>query len=234
MKIENRIVTRITLIYLITHMVMYILLFGIKGIDDNKIYLFMYAAILSALVYSLFYVLWKKDIACLLIFLAFVFTSIADTFLILLDDYYILALVCFMLTQFSYFIYIHICFFPKRKWFLDCLIRLFTIGIGILIILFVDQENRWITFLATMYFSNLVLNFVYSCCAKKRNPLFIVGLFLFILCDFCVGCFQIDQIIDVSPHSLLMWIKHYPINLSWFFYYPSQILLSIANHKFKK
>lgn len=232
MKNNNLILNIFTLVYLITHFVIYILLFGIRIFDSSKVHIFFYFVIISCFIYSFIFFLFRKNTHTLFIFLAFIFTGISDTFLVLLDDYYELALMTFIFTQLSYFIYIHITFFQEKKWLKDILVRILTIVIGLIVMIFVDKNSKLITFLSVVYFSNLLLNFIYSCCAKNKNFLFIMGLLLFIFCDFCVGCFNIGNIIEVSKDSIITKIKDYPINLSWVFYYPSQVLLSISNFKF--
>lgn len=232
MKNNNLIFKVITFVHLIINSIIYILLFGFR-ILDNTLYIFVYSAIIISLIYSFVSLLFQKTKSSFMLFVAFVFTSIADTFLILLDDYYILALVFFIFTQISYFIYIRITF-SNKKWLKDIFLRLLTIVIGTVLIPFVEKDSRLITFLSIVYFSNLLLNFIYSCCVKKKNYLFIIGLLLFICCDFCVGCFNIGDIIEISNDSLFAKIRDYPINLSWLFYYPSQILLSVSNFDFHK
>lgn len=231
MKNKNLIFKIFTLAYLITHLIIYIFLFGIRVFDSNKVHIIFYFVIISCLIYSFIFFLFRRNRHTLFIFLAFIFTSISDTFLVLLDDYYELALVTFIFTQLSYFIYIHITFFQEKKWIKDISVRILTIVIGLMTMIFVDKDSKLITFLSIIYFSNLLLNFIYSCCTKHKNFLFITGLLLFVFCDFCVGCFNIGNIIEVSKDSIITKIKDYPINLSWVFYYPSQVLLSISNLK---
>lgn len=222
-----------TFLFVIVHTILYILLygFGLFQSVENKIIYFM---ILSCLVFTFLLLIIEKEKSSLYLFVAFVFTSISDTFLVLYDTCYELSVFSFIIVQIFYCIYIHETSYKEKKWLNQLIIRSITIIFAFMMLLLVDKDSRLLVFLTIIYISNLLMNIIFAIHSKKKNYILILGLFLFLLCDICVGCFHIGDVIHLSQNSIFKKIKYFPINLSWFFYYPSQILLAISNIKWKK
>ena len=149
--------------------------------------------------------------------------------MLILDDNYELGILAFIIVQFAYFWYILKNMYTKDNYGYLIAIRLITIVIGVIASLIV-QIDKLLVCLVIIYISNLVINLIISIIPRKRNLLFSLGLFLFLLCDICVGCYNIGDIIDISNTSLFYKIANLPFNIAWLFYHPSQVLLAISNY----
>ncbi len=68
----------------------------------------------------------------------------------------------------------------------------------------------------------------FSSASYKRRLLVLVGLTLFLLCDFFVGMECIDEYISLSEGSFFYYLSNPPINLAWVFYVPSQAILALS------
>ncbi len=76
--------------------------------------------------------------------------------------------------------------------------------------------------LAAVYFTNFLLN---ACQAVPlHSPLFSVGLWLFLLCDVCVG-------IRNQPELFPGWLAAFAQVGMWLFYLPGQVLLVLSGRK---
>ena len=217
----------ITFLFVIIHSIFYILLYGVGMFQsiEKKI---IYAMVISCLLFRFLLLILEKKRNFLYLFLAFLFTSISDTFLVLYDTGYEIAVFSFILVQWMYCIYIHETFHPHQKWKNQLIMRSILIVFALIGICFVDRESKMLLFLTIIYIGNFILNIVFAFSAKEKQGIFILGLLLFFLCDICVGCFNIGDILPISSNAIFEKIKSFPINLSWFFYYPSQILLAIS------
>ena len=184
---------------------------------------------ISCFLFSLVYFIIKRNSNTLIFVIAFLFTILADTNLLILDDNYELGILAFIIVQFAYFWYILKNMYTKDNYSYLIAIRLITIVIGVIASLIV-QTDKLLVCLVIIYISNLVINLIISIIPRKRNLLFSLGLFLFLLCDICVGCYNIGDIIDISNTSLFYKIANLPFNIAWLFYHPSQVLLAISNY----
>ena len=73
-----------------------------------------------------------------------------------------------------------------------------------------------------MYFTNFLLN---ACQAVPlHRPLFSVGLWLFLLCDVCVG-------IRNQPELFPGWLAAFAQVGMWLFYLPGQVFLVLSGRK---
>ena len=178
--------------------------------------------------YNMNIIKYKVKYTYLLVF-AQLFTLISDTFLVLLDDYYLIALSSFIIVQIFYYLYIlsftNFKLDNKHQIILIIRIAIFIIILGLFIFITIVDV---LVFLALEYFAFLLFNFVESIFVFKSNILLPFGLFLFILCDLCVGCYNIVDIIDIKQDNIIYLIANFQINLSWIFYHPSQVILSLC------
>lgn len=69
-----------------------------------------------------------------------------------------------------------------------------------------------------IYFSNLCINAAGAFALKKH--LFAIGLVLFILCDLCVGAYNLALYFDYTLNFAQVGM--------WFFYLPSQVLIVLS------
>ena len=80
--------------------------------------------------------------------------------------------------------------------------------------------------LATIYFITLTINIALSIYWHRKQPSIasmfsVIGFILFFICDTCVG-FAYFSSISVLPIAIQPFANYF----SWFFYYPSQILIA--------
>lgn len=211
-------------IYLLFQLILYILLHTTSSL--NYTYGCYSVIVCGLIVSSLIYVIYHKKYIYLIV-IAQGFTLISDTFLVLMDDYYNIALISFIFVQIFYYLYIMSLHKFKynlpRKIFL--IIRLAIIPIMIIVTIIIKDLT---IFLASIYFVNLFLNFIESCMSFKFNKLLPFGLLLFIFCDIFVGINNIADFINISTNSFIYKIIVSDVDFMWLFYHPSQVLLSIS------
>lgn len=217
------------ILFILIHSILYLFIYAFKIITGKAETIADYIVVISCFLFSLGYFIIKRNSNSLIFIIAFLFTILADTNLLILDDNYELGILAFIIVQFAYFWYILKNMYTKDNYSYLIAIRLITIVIGVIASLIV-QTDKLLVCLVIIYISNLVINLIISIIPRKRNLLFSLGLFLFLLCDMCVGCYNIGDIIDISNTSLFYKIANLPFNIAWLFYHPSQVLLAISNY----
>ena len=217
------------ILFILIHSILYLFIYAFKIITGKTETIADYIVVISCFLFSLVYFIIKRNSNTLIFVIAFLFTILADTNLLILDDNYELGVLAFIIVQFAYFWYILKNMYTKDNYGYLIAIRLITIVIGVFASLIV-QTDKLLVCLVIIYISNLVINLIISIIPRKRNLLFSLGLFLFLLCDICVGCYNIGDIIDISNTSLFYKIANLPFNIAWLFYHPSQVLLAISNY----
>ena len=217
------------ILFILIHSILYLFIYAFKIITGKTETIADYIVVISCFLFSLVYFIIKRNSNTLIFVIAFLFTILADTNLLILDDNYELGVLAFIIVQFAYFWYILKNMYTKDNYGYLIAIRLITIVIGVIASLIV-QTDKLLVCLVIIYISNLVINLIISIIPRKRNLLFSLGLFLFLLCDICVGCYNIGDIIDIYNTSLFYKIANLPFNIAWLFYHPSQVLLAISNY----
>ncbi len=215
----------VTSIYLLMQFIYYLILHTTKLID---FYVGCYIVIIIDVIVSIIIALLIKVKYSYIIVIAQIFTLLADTFLTLLDRYYIIGLSFFICAQIAYYIYILSLdsFKFNKNHQIFGFLRVILI-IAFLILLLIKKTFDIIIVLTGIYFSMLVLNFIESFITIKINFMLPIALFLFILCDVCVGCLNIIDIFPINTSSLIYKIATSNINWAWLFYHPSQVILSM-------
>ena len=158
---------------------------------------------------------------------AFVCTTIADLFMILLEKYFEVSLVFFAAAQLIYCARIQL--FRKNKKYsaiaLSVRAALSVIVCAIAATAF--QGETALIILAAFYFTNLALNAAEALISTRggvKNILFFAGLILFMGCDICVGL-NSGYMAGIRISSGALYAV---IILIWLFYIPSQILLALS------
>ena len=140
----------------------------------------------------------------------------ADTFLLLLNDWYGAGVALFCGVQGLYLVRI-LRRFGRSLWGL----RLFLVGAawaGLWALGLLSPLNL----LAAVYFANFLVN---ACQALSLSmPLFAWGLWLFLLCDMCVG-------VHNQPELFPGWLAAFAQVGMWLFYLPGQVLLVLSGRK---
>lgn len=214
-------------IYLILEFCLYLtfLIIDFASLGDSTI--IKYISIIGILLFEMTLLILRKQndlrmegIIC---------TLYADTFLLLLDSYYNIGLIFFNLTQFFYFLYIRNNNLKiKNIIIISCFILFFFI-VGIII-------NQQDVCLSISYISIFIFNIITLMIKKdktKVDKIFLLGLILFILCDNNVFLFNLGNYISLPKYIYQLFI-FLGQNMMWFFYLPSQVIISISILKKEK
>lgn len=173
-----------------------------------------YASIAVCLVFS---VLFARRGGSRLMPAAMALTLGADTFLLLLNDHYGAGVALFCGVQALYLV--RICRRNGGRTLWPLRLALVLGGwAGLWALGLLSPLNL----LAAVYFMNFLLN---ACQAVPlHSPLFSVGLWLFLLCDVCVG-------IRNQPELFPGWLAAFAQVGMWLFYLPGQVLLVLSGRK---
>lgn len=151
----------------------------------------------------------KKQVDDRLIAAALCVTAAADVFLLVLDRWYVVGIMLFILVQFLYALRLG----PKQS-----AIRRYIAALPVLIVLalFWDPVNAFAAVYILLFFVNLLCaGFTAKKHRSKQNLLFFLGLALFFCCDISVGLFH------VSSGALWQFVR---VSM-WGFYLPGQVLI---------
>lgn len=103
-------------------------------------------------------------------------------------------------------------------------------------ILVLRENTDPLALVSLCYYANLIFNIIVALTLWKREKLFAIALILFLLCDTVIGLQVAARgYLPIAEGSILHRIIFMSFNLSWFFYLPSQVLISICgSHPSKK
>ena len=162
--------------------------------------------------------------------LARLFTVFADYFLLIKDDF-IIGVICFCVVQITYIIRYSL---MEKKIYKNVCFLLFTLLIAIFAsaVIRLNNFNRGLLSLGLLYAVFLLTSVYCGVSTLKRGKypkggaiLISLGIILFLLCDINVGLFNILGYIGLATYENLTGF------LIWFFYFPSQLLLSLSGFK---
>lgn len=217
----------VTLIYLILSTIVFSALFFNVPFPVHYLY---YGFIVLSFIYSIIiserFTLLNWGIAL---------TLIADTFLVLLGNsnyiYQIMGVLFFGIAQLFYFVFLFLKENVKVKK-IHVIVRVSLTLIMCLLTKIVLKENcNLLSILSIFYITNLVINVVFSFLNFKQMKIFAIGLLCFTLCDLSLGFAYLDGFFNVSNNAFISFFMNPPIDLSWFFYIPSQVLINLFNNK---
>ena len=176
-------------------------------------------------------IFYKQSILNLLTVIALCFTLIADFFLsnlIQFENIKVFAMLSFSATQLCYFFRLYQNQKYTREKRILLILRSFLVIVVLVVTIIVLKEKvNALALISMFYFTNLLLNVIYSIIQIKIAPLFAAGLFLFALCDVCVGFFMMPDFLPIPEGSFIDVINKTPLNLPWVFYTPSQTLIAV-------
>ncbi len=146
-------------------------------------------------------------------------TLAADWFLLVENDRYELGVFLFCTVQTVYFLKLSL---GKKKgtFLLSSALRIFLFSVASVILLHLEAPLLY--FLSAFSIINLLLNTALAAFAAffKKEPIELaLGLFLFLLCDICVGAFNL---------GLFPKIETFIFFGMWTFYLPSQALIAVS------
>ena len=162
--------------------------------------------------------------------LALVFTLMADYFLVYPDDIQKApAMLCFSVVQIAYFVRLYREDESKTRRKLHLILRAsLSVAVVAVTLAVLGKNCDGVALISMFYYANLILNAVFACINFKKNPIFAIGLILFILCDTVIGLGEIDAYLPIPEESVMYKILSPGFDLAWAFYLPSQALLAIS------
>lgn len=138
-------------------------------------------------------------------------------------------MVFFLIAQTLYALRVHLT--DKRKPFVWVRFLLI-IGALTVTVLVLRGKTDALALVSLCYYANLIFNLIMAFIQFRKDKIFPIGLLLFLLCDTVIGLqVACGAYLPIAEGSLLYRIIFMPFNLSWFFYLPSQVLISLRGTK---
>lgn len=194
---------------------------------DNR--LVCYISIVLCLVFALTNI--NKSADGIFLCLGLLFTVISDTFLVLLrGSNTAVAMSTFLTAQICYFLKIQI---TGKSWISYALQAAVTATACSLFLVYafkVLPDVSITVIISLIYFSFLLSNFTFSALYFRRNGIFALGLFLFLLCDLTIGFDFLTAYLHLTD-GFIYDVAGVPFNLTWLTYLPSQILIALSGQK---
>ncbi len=214
---DRKMRTHTTVLFLVMEAVLYMIFMALDLLGFSSWTTgWKYAGILLCLLFSLLCASKGGDRA---VPAALLFTSVADLFLLVIDHYYLAGVLFFLAAQLVYLIRLYKMagkiWLPARLAgiLLSCLVP------GIL------HLYSPLNLVSVLYFSFLLVNMAISWTVRTgQGRIFALGLSLFVLCDLCVGMYNLGWIVPGWLHQFIR------IGM-WLFYLPSQVLISLSGRE---
>ena len=156
--------------------------------------------------------------------LALFFTAVADYFLLVINNHFEAGVTVFIVAQIFHFA--RIATLKTLKTNLISVAARLLLAVVALVLLAVTNNFDTLNCLVAIYFPLLLVNTadaLFVALKNKKRILLFVGFCLFVLCDVCVGLYNIDINLPtklVNAVSFLMWV----------FYLPSQTLIALSQN----
>ncbi|MBE6620348.1 MAG: hypothetical protein E7625_03170 [Ruminococcaceae bacterium] len=206
--------------FLAVELVLYALILTTGG---NLLVAVSYISIVLCFLYALFHL---KNAHRLMV-AALGFTVVSDYFLVVCQPPRQLpAMIFFLIVQLLYAL--HLQRKPRRRPILVLRIAL-TLAIEIIALIVLKENTDALALVSVAYYANLAVNLLASCLPTGRDPRLPIAFLLFLLCDTVIGL-QVASggYLAIPEHSLLYRMLFMDFQLSWFFYLPSQVLLTLS------
>lgn len=119
----------------------------------------------------------------------------------------------------------------KQKWPLYLRLALMAAAAAVTCIVLKENSDA-LALISLCYYANLIMNLVLAWMQFSRYRLAAIGFILFLLCDTVIGLqVATSGYLPIEEGSVLNDILYPGFNLSWLFYLPSQVLLSLSSQK---
>lgn len=221
----NKILKRVFVtIFILVAFTLYVLF--IFFTEDVPVIKLEYTGIILCLCFS--FIIYDNFIDTWTVRIALFFTAIADMFLLLMVGYEIVGVIVFSVVQLIYGFRLKLMESSDFRSYKTINLRLLFIIMFQIFGLSIAKNYDLLALITLFYISNLVTNVILAFNHFKINKVFAFGLFLFLCCDIFVGLNNIQSYIDISKDSIWDKLLNLPIDLMWFFYYPSQVLITIS------
>lgn len=134
-------------------------------------------------------------------------------------------MIFFLIAQTLYAIRLHSS--DHRRWLIWLRSSLIVITLGITILV-LRKNTDALALVSLCYYANLIFNLIMAFLQFKTDKLFPIAFVLFLLCDTVIGLqVACGGYLPIPESSILYNFIFMPFNLSWFFYLPSQVLISL-------
>ncbi len=186
-----------------------------------------------------FYIFNRKNKDCFILMTAFLFTVIADVFL-LFTDQFLFGVLSFCVVQIIYLYRIH-CIVPNLSKY-HLFLRMFVTIVVLLLMNLFSIKVDFLLCVTVFYFINFVGNIVLLGVLRlkshqlvsRRYPVyltrFFLGMILFILCDVSVGLYNLSYYVNLSGniYDFVVLIASFGM---WGFYLPGQVCIALSTKK---
>lgn len=215
---EKGVDKRVVSLFVMAEVILYIIFFvqDIEQVPSEKTKYFTICLCLLMAVY-----IFVKQKAWLLM-VAMVFTLIADTFLLLLNNNYLVGVLAFCVVQ---IIYAARLVLVSGRW--TIILRLILFGLALFILKMVEVTEL-VAVASAWSYTWLLSNVIHSFIIGKRymgGKVFAWGLLLFLCCDTCVGINNVQDFLVDFPFPDIIPVASFGM---WLFYLPSQILIVLS------
>lgn len=210
-------------IFLITEFILYIFILFSRG---TLLAVTSFSAIVLCFLYSLLN--FNKENS--FINIALFNTVLADFLLVVMNEpIRTLGMIFFIIVQTLYSIKL----LNKSKSLLFLGLRIgLILAIECVTIIILKDKIDLLAIISVMYYALLIINIVESFMNFKEDKLFSIGLVLFIMCDTIIGLQTLDSMyIRLGEDNIIYKILYCGFNLSWLFYLPSQVLISLSTYR---
>lgn len=220
--------TLILFIFIAVEAVIYITFNVMAAVNTPDPVYLKYSGVLLCLAASVINVfLYGREADAVTLSCALLFTAVSDLFILVLDDYYEIGLVTFIVAQSIYFYRLYAG--RIKKIYISLAVRLCVMAAVIIAFAATGKLNLLVAECAvyiTMLVGNVADAFI-ICKKGVKNILFAVGLLLFLGCDVCVGLHNFGSVLNiVLPGGLLAFVSY----AIWAFYLPSQVLITCSHN----
>lgn len=163
-------------------------------------------------------------------------TILADLFLLILDNYYILGITLFCIVQIIYSIRYEAkkASSTIRKFiiiFLAILIGYTAINIFIMKVDFLFMIGSYYAICLLTSLTKAIKAYKYEIYPNPNGQMIALGMTLFLMCDVNVALYNIIGFISLTGKFINLLYDISSISM-WLFYLPSQVLLSLSGYKF--
>ena len=206
--------------FLAIELVLYALILTTGG---NVLVAVSYISIVLCFLYALFH--FKA--AHRLMLAALGFTLVSDYFLVVCQPpEQLLAMISFLIVQLLYALHLH----RKTQSRPILVLRIvLTLVIELIALVVLGESADALALVSVAYYANLAVNLIASYLPTRRDPRLPIAFLLFLLCDTVIGLqVACKGYLAIPEHSLLHRILFMDFHLSWFFYLPSQVLLTLS------
>lgn len=197
---------------------------------NGKFSLFAYTSVVLAFLFNLLF--FRRSFGFAFTATALAFTLVADYFLVVRGDMYVVAMVFFSIAQLSYAARVHI-ELDGTIGRIHLIVRA-ALSVTALVLPFIvlGSSADALSVISVFYFAQLITSCIFAFINTRRGGLILpIGLLLFLFCDIFVGFGNLGGYLPIEPGSFAAWLAHPPINMAWVFYLPSQTLLGMSMMK---